>query len=46
LICINLLEPPRATAATMVLKDRLFIALTVLAMLGAVALTGAVLFSD
>jgi hypothetical protein len=41
-----LLEPPRATVATMVLKDRLFIALTVLAMLGAVALTGAVLFSE
>jgi hypothetical protein len=30
----------------MVLKDRLFIALTALAMLGAVALTGVVLFSD
>jgi hypothetical protein len=45
LIYINLLESTRATVATMVLKDRLFIALTVLAMLGAVALTGAVLFS-
>jgi hypothetical protein len=28
------------------LKDRLFLSLTVLAMLGAVALTGIVLFSD
>jgi hypothetical protein len=45
LICINLLGPTRATFAAIVLKDRLFIALTVLAMLGAVALTGVVLFS-
>jgi hypothetical protein len=38
--------PHRASVGAMVLKDRLFIALTVLAMLGAVALTGIVLFTD
>ena len=45
MICINVLGPTCATVTAMVLKDRLFIALTVLAMLGAVALTAVVLFA-